>query len=294
LAAVIIVVSAFASTPFPGGGAYPENVTRLHERSTFMLAPLLFIGLALWMRDRPGRQPAVVASVALASLLPAVIPLDSFLANVRFQALALEPWAGTRDVIAWPVGVLAFAFALSLLFVFAIRTRAHDAVVVPVFFVMVMVSLSAQQSIQWASEWTRSVGVGPRQAWIDSAGGEQDSVSVLWSERPGGRFAQSASRHRSVWLGEFFNRSVGRIYELGSPMPYGLPSTPVRLANGRVVLYNGRAAPLGELVLAPCHVRIAGAVAARDTTTGASVIRVSKPIRATVTTPDSCDGDRPE
>ena len=293
--AVIVVVAAFASTPFPGGGAYPENVTRLHERSTFMLAPLFFIGLALWLRDRPGRQPVVAASVAFASLLPAVIPLDSFLANVRFQALALEPWAGVREVIAWPAGVLAFTFALGLLFMFAIRARVHDAAVVaPVIFVMVMVSLSAQQSIQWASEWTRSVGVGSRPAWIDAAGGERDSVSVVWSEPPGVRFVGSATRHRLVWFGEVFNRSVGRVYELGSPMPYGLPSTPVRLAKGRVLLDNGRAAPLGDLVLVPCHVRIAGAVVARNTVTGASVVRVRNPIRATVTTPESCRGDRPE
>ncbi len=74
--ALLAVVSGFASTPSPGGAAYPENVTRIHERSTFVLAPLLFLGLALWLRTPPGRQGVFLLCVTCAALLPAVVPLE--------------------------------------------------------------------------------------------------------------------------------------------------------------------------------------------------------------------------
>jgi hypothetical protein len=293
---VLAVVSAFASTPFPGGQAHPENVTRLHERSTFMLTPLLFLGLALWLRRRSGRIPIIYASVACAAaaLLPALIPPESF-GNVLVEALALEPWAGAWagawGVVAWPIGVLLFTLALGTLFLMGLRVRAHDAFfVLPIVLVLVTVSVSAQQSVQWASEHTRSVALGPSTSWIDEAVGGEGRVSVLWSERPGMPFAVFSNRHRGLWAGEFFNRSVGDVYEIGSPIPFGLPSTPVRLAGERVLLLDGRPAPLGELVLTPCHVRVRGAVIARDAVTGFSVVRVRKPLRVAVTEPGACVG----
>ena len=83
---------------------------------------------------------------------------------------------------------------------------------------------------------------------------------MLWYERPGRPWVQRAGRHRIIWLNEFYSPSIGDVYEIGSPVPYGvdLPTTPVRLSSGRVVLEDGRPAPLGPLVLAPCFVRVEG------------------------------------
>ena len=75
--------------------------------------------------------------------------------------------------------------------------------------------------------------VGEGANWVDAAVGEHESVSVLWAE-PAGRPLSPRSRHRIVVVGEFFNRSIGDVYELGSPMPYGLPSTQVHVEAGPV------------------------------------------------------------
>jgi len=292
-APLFIAVAAYSSDPLPGTVGQAASAGA-HERATFILAPLVFVGLMVWLRERPGRHLVVSATVLAAGLLPAVIPLDRFTENASFQAFALVPWVLVRDQVAWPVGVLVLTLGLGLIFILTIGTNAHTAAVIaPPLCVLVAVTLIAQPSIEGNAKWSRTVGVGQPVNWVDRAVGPDASVSVLWFE-PGGRpFVQPAARHRVVWINEFFNRRIAAVFELGSPMPYELPSTSVRLEDGRVVLEDGRPAPLGKLVLVPCHVRVAGAVVARDGATGASVVRVSNPIRATVTAPDSCSGDRP-
>ena len=78
------------------------------------------------------------------------------------------------------------------------------------------------------------------------------------------------------------------MYEIGSPVPYGvdLPTTPVRLSSGRVVLEDGRPAPLGPLVLAPCFVRVEEKRIASDPVTKAAVYRVGSTARVSVSAPD--------
>ena len=287
-AALLVTVAAFASTSTPGGEGYPENVSRLHERSTFFLAPLFLLGLVVFLRHRTTRSLVMSAIVGVAALLPALIPIDDFDGNVRFQALALVPWVELGDA-AWPLGVLAFTGALGGFFLLALRARwPARLVVVPVVLVFVGVTAAAHSSMQWASQWTRSAAWGTTPDWVDAAVPAGSTVSVLWAEPPGEHFVDLAPRHRIVLVGEFFNRSLGSVYELGSPMPYGLPTTEVALAGDRVVTAEGRPADLGSFLLAPCYVRVVGAPVARDPGTGAHVDRVGYPLRARVTSPDSC------
>ena len=286
---LVIVVAAFASTASPGGVDYPENVSRLHERSTFLLAPLFFVGFALWLRDRRGTAALTAAAVLIAMVLPALIPLGEFDSNVRFQALALVPWVEQSDRVHWPWGVLAVTSLIGFLFMFSRHVRAPAwAFVVPVALVFAVVTASAHHSMQWASAWTRSAAWGTSPTWIDDAVGERDSVSVLWAESPGRRFANLEPRHRIVFVGEFFNRKVGTVFELGSPLPYGLPTVPVALVAGHAQLLSGQPAALGDLVLVPCYVHVRGTSVARDVHTGASVIRVSRPLNVSIDPPDSC------
>lgn len=289
---VIMVVAAYSSEPFAGAAGYSATEARLHERSTFVLAPLFFVGLMMWLRDRRGRQ-AAAAAVAVAAFLPAVIPIGEFDEHVRFQALALVPWVELADNVAWPLDVLALTLALAAMFTLAVRTRASAPFfLAPVLLVFAVVGLAAHTSMRLHSEWTRSVGVGATPTWIDAALPDDTSASVMWFEPGEERFVPLAPRHYVLWLGEFFNRRVDAVYELGSSMPYALPSTPVRLVAGRVVLEDGRPAPLGEFVLAPCYVRVAGVPIARDPTTGAVVYHAADPVRAWVADPSSCPRTR--
>jgi hypothetical protein len=182
------------------------------------------------------------------------------------------------------------SLALGAGFAVLARARARDfAFIAPVVAVFIVVTMFAQTLIEISSEWARNAGVGSSPSWIDRAVKRQ-TVSVLWYEPPGQPWAQPAGRHRIVWLNEFYNRSVGGVYELGSPMPYGtdFPTHRVRLDGRKVLLEDGRPAPLGPLVLAPCYVRVDGEPIVYDAMTGATVYRVSGPVGATVMGPGSC------
>ena len=87
----------------------------------------------------------------------------------------------------------------------------------------------------------------------------------------------------------FFEDFVpGRVFELGSPMPYALPTTRASLAQGRVLLPDGSPAPLGKLVLAPCWVDVEGVPVVRDPATGATVYRAPQNAHVSVSAPETC------
>jgi hypothetical protein len=289
-AALVVVVAGFSSTPFPGGLDYPENVGRLNGRNTFVLAPLFFLGLMLALGLRvPSRRGLAVTGV-VAGVLPALIPLERFVEHAVAQTPSLVPWIRleSKASLAWPLGCLILTGAFAALYV----ARARAAVtVVSVAVVLLATTLFTHGGMVSASKWTGDQAWGTSPDWTERAAGDA-TVSVLWAERGNGRFVEQASRHFALWLGEFFNRNVGDIYELGTPMPYGLPSTRVRLDDGRVVLEDGRFAQLGALVLVPCHVRVEGMAIARDPRTGMAVVRVTRPVRAAVVEPGSCPAGR--
>jgi hypothetical protein len=262
-----------------------------HERSTFVLAPLFLIALIVWLDDRRSSLSAVAVAAFVAAALPSAIPLDLFEENeVSLHAFALVPWVGAREYVHWPIGVLVLTTTLGALFVWLARTRASNvAFLAPVVATFVLVTLIAQTVIEVSSEQARSAGYGDSPRWVHRAAGGSD-VSVLWFEGRQGPSTREAARHRVVWVNEFFNRSIGTVYQLGSPQPFlpDLAATPVRLSEGRVVLEDGRPAAIGPLVLAPCHVRVDGDVVARDSRTGAVVYRVREPVHATTRVPGSC------
>ena len=283
----LVAVGAFASVPFLESFGYPENVDRLQGRSTFMLAPLFFIGLVMWLRDRRGSLVVVAGITAAAALLPALIPLGNFDRNVRFQALALVPWVESRDEISWPAGVLFATVVLGVVFVATARIRAPAwLVILPIATVFVVTAASAHVSMNFAAESSRNLSTGPDATWIDRA--VDGDVSVLWAEPPGMPFVDLASRQRVLFVGEFFNRRVAGVYELGSRLPYNLPSEAVSLRGSRVVDADGRPVDAGELVLVPCHVTVVGEPVVTNVAVGATVVRVEPPLRATVADPLTC------
>jgi hypothetical protein len=281
-AGVLLVVGAYSSRAHAGAVGYLPSEARLHERSTFVLAPLFLIGLAMLFERRSFSRHGLFVTGVLAAVLPAAIPADQLGGNTSFQALALVPWSAAD--VRWPFACVLVTVALAALYV----ARAAPALLVgAVVLTFVVTAVSAHQRMDEVADWTQQQAFGGNANWIDDAAAGEP-VSVLWAETAGGRFVPQAPRHRIVWLGEFFNRSVGRVFELGTPMPYALPSTRASLVRGRVILEDGRPAPLGKLVVVPCYVRLAGTAVRRDSTTGAVLIRVADPPRATVTAPDSC------
>src|SRR5439155_16058643 len=77
---------------------------------------------------------------------------------------------------------------------------------------------------------------------------------------------------------EFFNRSIGRVYELASPLGGGLPATEVRVDERTGALLPPARA---EYALTDESVPLAGTVVARDQPKHMVLLRVGGPLRET-------------
>jgi hypothetical protein len=103
--------------------------------------------------------------------------------------------------------------------------------------------------------------------WIDRAVEGRGEVAVLWTG--------NASRF-SVWQNEFFNRSVGRVFDVGRPMEGGLPTTPARLDPRTGVLHG---APDAPFVLTDGSSELVGRVLERDARRNMLLYEVDRPLR---------------
>jgi hypothetical protein len=118
-------------------------------------------------------------------------------------------------------------------------------------------------------------GIGAGKSWIDRAAGPDADVAVLWSG--GNRY--------TVWQNEFWNRSVRRVYSLGSTMSGGLPAVPVSIglrdrATGILRDRKGREL-LDPYVLTSSSVTLVGRRVAADPAKKLVLYRVSVPVRVT-------------
>jgi hypothetical protein len=104
--------------------------------------------------------------------------------------------------------------------------------------------------------------------WIDRAVGEHGSVVVLWS---------GWTTAYPVWEDEFFNRSLGTVYDLdGAPLPDPLPESAAKRAPSGVLLSDGR--PIhARYVLASSSLTLAGRLVEHDPV-GVDLYRVDGPI----------------
>ncbi len=213
----LIMVATFAS----------RFAAAIVERNMFVLAPLLLIGLLVWIdRGAPRPRVYVIAAACIAAVLPALIPYERFLQlKVRSDTLMIVPLWNVQDHVGLSrldEIVLVGGIVAAALFVFVPR---RYLLVLPAFVLLYFAA--AIQPIQAgphgmehaaADALFEGIRVSDR-AWIDHAV-PADDVAVLWTGKTN-RF--------TVLMNEFFNRSVGRVYTLGGPMPGGLPETAVRV-----------------------------------------------------------------
>ena len=281
---LLVAIAAFSSDPHPHrlGYGWQDPGARMHERNMFAVVPLLLIGFALWL-ERPSRVPRRwmwVGGIAVIALI-ALLPLSDLHENADFQAMALVPWVAVSDAIAWPLGgVLLATVAVVLL----IRRRA-TALWIMLGTVFGVTSLCVAASLSNRSLDALDGGFGgstDQRTWIDDAVGRNSSVVTLWWKPGTGQYASPAGGDWVVWLGEFFNRSVGPVYSLGPAMPYGrLPVVRVtRDADGGVRDHAGTA--LRASYVLTCGLRLDGRIVARLPETGAAVWKIERqPVRVT-------------
>ena len=86
----------------------------------------------------------------------------------------------------------------------------------------------------------------------------------------------------TLWENEFFNRSVGPVYELAAPLGGGLPATEIRIdrRDGALLAAGGRPVRAGY-ALSDASVPLAGRVVAWDKQKGLFLVETSSPLRET-------------
>jgi Dolichyl-phosphate-mannose-protein mannosyltransferase len=267
---LLLQVAAFSST-FYGN--------RIQERNMFYLDPLFLIALVVCVGySLPWQYRTAAGAAALvAAVLPAAVPLSTFLGSqVVTDAFGLLPLLGVLDrklVALAQLDALVAVFALAAALLFFLTPRRF-ALVLPLF---VFVGLAyANKPVYYrtkgASTDSRNGGVQASRDWIDDAvGTTKPEVAALWSGQ---------RTYVTLWDNEFFNRSVGKVYNFAGP-PDGLPQQTVALgpASGAITLAGK---PLrAKYVLADSSMILAGTPVASDKGVGMTVYRTPGPLRVT-------------
>ena len=251
---LLLEVAAFATLP---------GVARVEERNTFYVAPLFLIALLLWVQlAAPRPRFVAVGSAVAAALLVATLPFPRLIrSEITSDTLALVPWwkvqeqgLGLHDV-RLVATVCALAAAALFLFVPQRWALALPLLVLAYFSV---VQQPVQSRAELASRNARAAGVGGRLDWIDRSVPAGASVGVLWSGH--------VDPH-VVWENEFFNRSVGPVYDFAQPLPGHLQSTPIGDGVSR------------HLVLSDGTLDVRGRRLAFDFPKGVNLWQVSPPAR---------------
>ena len=214
---------------------------RIEERNLFYLAPLLLVALFAWIeRGQPRPPRAAVAAAGIAAALPGAIPFLHLL-NITAESdtLGFQPWwyvggawAGLASV---SVVVVIVSVALGAMFLWLPRRWAPVLpVLVALGFLVTWIPLEQwKHGFPQLSKSALAQGIGrPDNSWIDSAVGRDSHVAMLWS----------GGNELAAWENEFWNRSVDRVYSLGSPLPGDMPTIKVapNQATGVLVGLGGR------------------------------------------------------
>jgi hypothetical protein len=170
--------------------------------------------------------------------------------------------------------VLGLALAAAFVLVPGRLALALPALVLLLYAVTLPAIENGRHGVRMASLGALFQGIttGTRD-WVDQAVGRDAEVAFLWSGR---------SDAFTLWQNEFFNRSVGPVYELDLPLGGGLPSTAVTIAREDGSLREPDGRPLrAEFLLTDEFVPVAGRVVARDRQKGMLLLRTRGPLRAT-------------
>lgn len=217
---LVVEVGTFAS----------RHVGRLAERDLLGLAPVLFVGFAVWLargapRPRVAAPVAAAAAVGLVAALPmgrlvsqASIP-DAFTTIPLWRLQVHSPGVDLRLVTALAAAAAAAAFAL-------LPRRLVTALCLAA---LAAISISTSRVVAAQSQLVRLATVGAEARWIDRAA--EGPVAFVYS---------GETNWNAVWFNVFWNRRIDRVYSfVGILVPHlDAPAQPTigPLPDGRLVL----------------------------------------------------------
>jgi hypothetical protein len=252
----------------------------LNERYLFYVVPLLFIGLAIWIREGlPRPRLATSVTLAVGLLLVVELPIARLRYNASFQSPALMPWLGVPVSSALlRVMVAAFFLVCGLLWLRSAR-HATGWLWLLVGVVMTLTFMSTSSGMTDSAASAAKVFQGRPATWVDDSIPPGSSVAVVWDERPAqGRTIEPF--YQWIMVTEVFNTTVGDVYRLGPATYYEkfLPTKPVSLRADSVVVRKGM--PLAaEFVLVTCRTPVRGTVIAAAPFGALRLVRVDEPMR---------------
>ena len=273
--AFTVVVAAFA-TRFASD--------RIHERNLFQVAPLLFIGLLVWMTRHDGgaprNWPLGIAAVAAVAAVPLTIPYGRFIGEpARADTLALLPvWTINHHLLAGSemltVGLVCAGLGALVLVVPRRAALALPIVVLAWFALLLQPVFAGQHGFERSSAGAVFQGIrGVDRDWIDDAVPSSARVAALWTGR---------SDRFTINQNEFFNRSVGQVYYTGEPTPGGLHERQVVFGHDGIGRAGGKPVR-ARYLLADGTITPDGVPVARDMLLGMTVWRLFGPLVSTTT-----------
>ena len=253
---LLLEVAAFASALSP----------RVEERNVFYVAPLFLIALLAWIdRGMPRPARAAAGAAVAAAALPGALPYHRLIdLPAESDTLALMPlWWLQETVVGLdtiPVVVVLAAGAIGLAFLtLSPRYALGLPVIVLAWFAFATERIERfDHGFPKASIGARYQGItAARPDWVDTAVGRNADVAFVFSgSRP-------KEQPLTLWEPEFFNRSIGPVYDLHQQSMGGLPETPVTQRQDGVLLADGK--PVRHpYVLSEAGVPLAGPIVAQD------------------------------
>jgi hypothetical protein len=262
---VLLVLAVWRGTPSPQERAFLAVTTsalvwvvlevalfasrfslRVEERYMFALGPLFMVALVLWL-DRGVPRPLVpaVLAAAIPAALLATLPLGSLLnVSIFSDTFGLVPFLRQTELHGLGYAralLLGGAAAAGVLFLLVPRRVAPAAIPLAIAVFLSLTTHSVDGAIRgYAGGLSAINGFSGDHSWIDDAVGRDANVGYLYGTSTD-LFAEASL----LWQTEFWNRSVRRVYNLGSPEPVGFLETTLKenSATGRLAGASGAAVP---------------------------------------------------
>jgi 4-amino-4-deoxy-L-arabinose transferase-like glycosyltransferase len=263
--------------PLEVGVFASQHVGYLAERNMLPLAPVLFVGFAVWLaRGAPRPRLATAAAIAGVLALLVALPMQKLVRPEAFPdsftllpLIRLEKRSPGTDL-----DLLVPLVCAGALLVLALVPRRFLAVLpVALLAVFGAISIETSNRIAFESDFLARQSTGPFHRWIDErAKGPVAYLYIGEANWPG------------AWENLFWNRRVKHVYDLlTARIPGGLPQDSVGpLEDGRLVGIGGFPAE-GEYAVSQYPVEFRGRVVA-TAGEGLQLWRLDPPFRIAVWT----------